>query len=295
MSTEDNEIDYLAIISDAIRLEKVILIFLGIWFLISLSKAIRVLSNKLYSELPTKKTIIFQISTIFTFFLNIAGSFYIFYSILKPPKELLIAMLGSATFATGLALKDLVTSLISGVTIIMDTPFQVGDRILFNNIYGEIKHIGLRAVRLQTLDNQIVTIPNSSFVNNAVICANPGQINLNVIMKFYLSPESDIEKAKNILKTTVITSRYAYLNEPIIIVVDTVWQGEIMCMLLTLKAHVIDAKYEKAFQTDIITRATKIFLENKFKFPEKHSINQTVDSETGEIAIHKDTFRQTSN
>lgn len=269
MSTEEKSFDYILVISDAIKVEKLSLIFLGIWMLYSISKGIRYLSDILYHRIPEKKTIIFQISTISSFFINIAGSFFIFYSILKPPKEVIIALLGSATFATGLALKDLVTSIISGITIIMDSPFQVGDRILFNNIYGEIKHIGLRAVKLKTLDNEIVTIPNSNFMNNAVICSNPGQININVVTNFYLSTESNIEKAKNILRNTVLTSKYAYLNEPITLVVDNIWKGEMMCILISLKAHVIDAKYEKAFQSDIIIRGLKLLIENNIKLPDK--------------------------
>jgi hypothetical protein len=43
-------------------------------------------------------------------------------------------------------------------------------------------------------------------------------------------------------------------------VIDNFWQQDILCFQLTLKAHVLDAKFEKAFQTDIITRSTKLLL-----------------------------------
>jgi hypothetical protein len=46
-------------------------------------------------------------------------------------------------------------------------------------------------------------------------------------------------------------------------VIDNFWQQDILCFQLTLKAHVLDAKFEKAFQTDIITRSTKLLLKAK--------------------------------
>lgn len=263
MSTDDLSFDYLIAFSNSFKLQKLFLVCLGIGLLIFISKSIALIAMQISMRLPTKKTLIFQTSTIFTFFFNIVGSIYIFYGILQPPKELLIAFLGSATVAVGFAFKDLVSSLISGITIVMDPPFQVGDRIKFKDLYGEIKHIGLRAVRLKTLDNQIVTIPNSSFVNDFVLCANNGQINMHVVMNFYFALDADMQLVKDLLYETVVTSRYIYINEPIIMVVGNFWQQDILCFQLTLKAHVLDAKFEKAFQTDIITRATKILLKAK--------------------------------
>lgn len=269
MSTDNLPIDYLTTLSDLLRFEKMLLILLGISFLIFLSKGIKAMSDNLYDKMPTKKTLIFQISTILSFSLNIFGSFYIFYTIINPPREFLIAILGSITFASGLAIKDLVASVISGITIIIDPPFQVGDRIRFKDIYGEIKHIGLRAIKVKNLDNQIITIPNQNFLNDMVLCANSGSININVIVNFYIAIESDLEKVKSILREIVTTSRFAYLNEPIIIIADQIWRADVLCVELTLKAHTIDASFEKDFQTDIITRANKAFITENISFPKR--------------------------
>ena len=237
------------------------------------------LSERLCRRLPASRILIFQLTTIVSFFLHLGGSFYIFYGLLNPPKELLLALLGSATFAVGLALKDLVASLISGITIIMDPPFQVGDRVQFKDIYGEIKHIGLRAVRLQTLDNYLVTIPNLNFVNEYVICGNKGKLNLNVNMKFYFALENDFQAIRTILNEVVATSRYSYLNEPVVIVLDNVWKADVLCFELILRAHVLDARYEKDFQTDVFIRATEALLKIGVKYPDITTSNQNVQAE----------------
>lgn len=258
MYAEALSFDDLITFSNSFELKKIILLLVCIAALISVSRFILLVAKYLSTHLSTKKTLVFQVSTIFTFFLNIFGSCYIFYKVLNPPNELLIAFLGSATFAVGFALKDLVASLISGVMIILDPPFQVGDRIHFKDLYGEIKHIGLRAVRLNTNDNQVITIPNLSFVHDAVYCATNGGLNMNVSTNFYLSLNCNIEEVKKILYETVITSKYVYLNKPIAMTVDNSWQQEKLYLQLAINAHVIDTRFEKDFQTDLIVRGTKI-------------------------------------
>lgn len=267
MSTDIDAIDYLATLSEFLKIEKILLILISITILIFISQGIKSFSERLYKNAPSKKTIILQFSTILTFFINIFGSFYIFYTILNPPREFLIAILGSITFASGLAIKDLVASVISGITIILNPPFNVGDRIRFKDIYGEIKHIGLRAVTLQNLDNQTITIPNQNFLNEAVLCANKGRVSINVVMNFYFSLKADIEKVQEILKEIVVTSKYAYLKEPIIMGLDQIWKADLLCYQLTLKAYALDASFEKDLQTDVISRANKAFIKAKIPLP----------------------------
>ena len=70
---------------------------------------------------------------------------------------------GSAAVAIGFSLKILFLQWWQDFILLFDRPFQVGDRVSFNDLYGEIKSIGLRTVRLQTLNDDIVTIPNNKF------------------------------------------------------------------------------------------------------------------------------------
>ena len=69
---------------------------------------------------------------------------------------------GALAFAVGFALRDLVASFIAGVTILFDRPFQVGDRVTYGGEYGDIIKIGLRSVRMSTLDHNIIASARSS-------------------------------------------------------------------------------------------------------------------------------------
>ncbi len=280
MSMDNLSLGYLTALSGFFNTEKILLLILCIGGLLCLSKFVKIASERLHHKLPSRRILISQIATILSFFLNLGGSFFIFYGILKPPQELMIALLGSATFAVGLALRDLVASLISGITIIMDPPFQVGDRVRFKEMYGEVKHVGLRAVRLQTLDMSIVTIPNLIFVTEAVVCANKGKLSLNVVTKFHVCISSNLELVKNILKEVIITSKYAYLDEPINIVIDKAWHADALSFEVSVNAYVIDSRYEKDFQSDIYIRGTKALLDSDIKFP-----RQKLEAQTSALTI----------
>ena len=54
--------------------------------------------------------------------------------------------------------KDIALSIVAGVMIMFDRPFQVGDRVSFGGEYGDVTVIGLRSVKLRTLDEEATRI-----------------------------------------------------------------------------------------------------------------------------------------
>jgi MscS family membrane protein len=83
----------------------------------------------------------------------------------------LLAAVGIVGLALSLAAQDTIANMISGVIILMDQPFRVGDRIEIQelNTWGDVVAIGLRSTRIRTLDNRLVIVPNSSISNNQVV------------------------------------------------------------------------------------------------------------------------------
>src|ERR1700748_687577 len=94
--------------------------------------------------------------------------------ILAPSKSAFLAALGSAALAIGLGLQDLIKNLIGGFVVIVDRPFQTGDRVQFGEARGEVKQIGLRSTRIMTDSGVMVTIPNSAVLTKAIFNANAG-------------------------------------------------------------------------------------------------------------------------
>ncbi len=80
----------------------------------------------------------------------------------------LIAGLGLGGLAFALAAKDTLSNIFGGLTIFMDKPFCVKDRIIIENTDGVVKSIGIRSTKVTKLDGRTVTLPNSKFIGNSV-------------------------------------------------------------------------------------------------------------------------------
>ena len=174
---------------------------------------------------------------------------------------------GTIAVAVGFAIKDLVASFIAGLIVMLDRPFQVGDRVTFGGEYGDITAIGLRSVRMQTLDDNIITIPNSKFLSDVTSSGNYGALDMQVVMDFYIAAGQDIDAARAIVNEATLSSRYVYLAKPVVVLVNQ-WMSEYMTgVRLRLKAYVLDTRYEKAFETDVNLRVLRAFQERGIEPP----------------------------
>jgi MscS family membrane protein len=111
----------------------------------------------------------------------------------------LIAGAGIIGIAIALAAQDVFSNLFGSAVIVVDQPFKVGDRVLINEILGDVLHIGPRSTRVITLDSDIVTIPNTkiatSVVHNYSLPNPQGRIQVPVTV----SSEADIAQVKGVL------------------------------------------------------------------------------------------------
>ena len=190
-------------------------------------------------------------------------------SALELDNENLWALMGALGLAVGLAFQDLLGSLVAGVILLIDEPFQVGDRIAFDGFYGEVTEMGLRSVRLVTLDDNLVTIPNVKFLSGSVASANAGALDCMVVLPFYIAAAEDFQLARRLVAEAAATSRYVYLNKPLVTLVADEFLGERFVTVVRVKAYVFDARYEKAFATDVTERVKLAFKRHGLKTPDQ--------------------------
>jgi small conductance mechanosensitive channel len=106
------------------------------------------------------------------------------------------AILGGAlALAVGFAAQDLIANFVAGVFIVQDEPFTVGDWIEWNGNSGVVREIQLRVTKLDTFDNQLVTVPNSDLAGAAVV-NNVANEQRRVSVSFGIGYEDDIEAAR---------------------------------------------------------------------------------------------------
>jgi small-conductance mechanosensitive channel len=174
---------------------------------------------------------------------------------------------GAIAFAVGFAMRDLVAAVIAGVTIMFDRPFQVGDRVQYAGQYGDIIKIGLRSVRLRTLDDNLVTIPNNKILTDVSASGNYGELDMQVVMDFFIGIDQDVDLAEEVVEEAFLSSRYVFLDKPIVVLVTQLLQGDYVAIRLRGKAYVLDTQYEKAFETDVHKRVLRAFRERRIRPP----------------------------
>lgn len=182
--------------------------------------------------------------------------------------ETVLALVGG-TFAVaiGFAMRDLVAAMIAGVTIIFDRPFQVGDRVQFAGEYGDVTAIGLRSLRIQTLDDNTVTIPNNKVLTDVTSCGNYGALDMLVSVDLYIAPDQDLLLAEQLAYEAMLTSEYVYLDKPIVVQVKQEFEHGCCALHLSVRGYVLDTKYERHFQSDVCRRALLAFQQASIQPP----------------------------
>ena len=80
----------------------------------------------------------------------------------------LIAVLGAAGLALGLAMQGTLSNVAAGVMLLILRPFNVGDYIEMGNVAGTVKELGLFATEMATMDNIFLFVPNSQIWNSDI-------------------------------------------------------------------------------------------------------------------------------
>lgn len=127
--------------------------------------------------------------------------------ILGIPTSSIIAALGSAGLAIGLALQGGLSNFAGGVILLVTKPFKTGDYIIVGSDAGTVQSIDLFYTNLITPDNASVVIPNGVITNSPII--NNSKYNTRRIDLFFsVDYDSDIESAKKILIDVATKNQY---------------------------------------------------------------------------------------
>jgi MscS family membrane protein len=112
-----------------------------------------------------------------------------------------LASAGVLGIAVGFAAKDTLSNLFSGIFIVADTPYKVGDFVVLDNtIRGEIQEIGMRSTRLLTRDDIEITVPNAVIANSQIINQTGGpHEKMRVRVKVEAAYGSDIDTVEAVL------------------------------------------------------------------------------------------------
>ena len=233
-----------------------LVIVLGAWLLLRFTG--RLVDN--LGEAFADKRLLFQkLNTFLQFTVYLVATISAVLLSFRVSTQVLAVLGGTMAVAIGFALKDLAASVVAGVMMLFDRPFQVGDRVTFGGEYGDVTSLGLRSVKLRTLDDNTVTIPNNVFLTNVTSCGNYGVLDMQVVVDFHIGLDQDVRQAMDLVREATAISRYVYLAKPIEVVMSQIVTGDLVALRVRLKAYVLDTRFEKAFETDVTLRVLEAF------------------------------------
>lgn len=117
----------------------------------------------------------------------------------------LLAGVGIGGLALAMAAKDFVSNIFGGITVFVDKPFRVGDRIQISGYDGNIEEIGIRSTRLRTLSGRVVVIPNFKFTDTFLenVTNEPSRkVGLTLGLTYDTTPEQ-VQEGIDILKAII--------------------------------------------------------------------------------------------
>lgn len=112
-----------------------------------------------------------------------------------------LASLSIGGLALGLAAQDTVANFFGAVSVLVDKPFRIGDRIKLAEVDGVVETIGLRSTRVRNLEGHLITVPNKT-MGNATITNVTLRPNIKTVMNIgitYDTPTPRVQRALDIL------------------------------------------------------------------------------------------------
>ena len=182
----------------------------------------------------------------------------------------LLAGAGVAGLALSLAAKDTLSNLIAGVLLIMDRPFQVGDRIELwsapreTGTWGDVIEIGLRATKIRNPDNLVVVVPNNEIMQRDIINYTMSGEDIRLRIPFSVAYESEIERAKVLLKEMARGVEGVKLDPAPIVIVRGFGPSEVN---LQLRVWILEARQRRRIADEITEKAVVAFAKAGIEIP----------------------------
>ncbi|WP_138431099.1 mechanosensitive ion channel family protein [Fodinibius saliphilus] len=105
----------------------------------------------------------------------------------------LTVIFGLLSVGIGFGLQNVTSNFISGLIILFERPISVGDRVVVNDIEGDIIEINIRSTMVRTVNNISIVVPNSEFVSKNVINYSHGDPTYRLDVNVGVSYNSDLD------------------------------------------------------------------------------------------------------
>lgn len=129
----------------------------------------------------------------------------------------LVTTLGIGTLAVALAAQEALSDVISGFLIMLDQPFNVGDRVEILDIdtWGDVTEIGMRSTRILTRDNRLVSVPNSVIGKGLVVNYSDPSTVFRVQTHIGIAYGTEVDHAREVMVGAIKSEDWVMHDKPI--------------------------------------------------------------------------------
>ena len=194
-----------------------------------------------------------------------------------------LALIASAlSVGIGFGLQNVINNFVSGIIILFERPFKVGDWVIVNNEEGRIKQINIRSTEIETFKKTSIIIPNATLISNSVTNLTHGNNWSRQSVTVGVAYGTDVDKVKQILLECAAKCKYVLKNPaPYVLFKDfgassldfevrcytnDIWNGWIIPSELRteINKRFIEEGIEIPFQQMVIHQGEKVAPEEQF-------------------------------
>ncbi len=192
--------DFIDVLKDSVFIRSVFVIVVGIVLYTLIKVLIRcfIRSGKSTFEKKRRNTVVKLLENIFKYIIFIVVILFILEAYGVNTKSL-IAGIGVAGVVIGLALQDLLKDLISGLSIMLDNYFVIGDIVEYDGFTGEVVEFGLKSTKIRSISGETLSVAN----RNIDKIKNLSQKSSNIMIKVPTAYEEKEEKVRKVLNEAI--------------------------------------------------------------------------------------------
>ncbi|MGD8426917.1 MAG: mechanosensitive ion channel [Balneolaceae bacterium] len=242
-----------------------ILIFLFLFvFFISLSIFVRrTLNRRLLKRFRIDAGTRYTLSRITQYIITTIGAL-ISFDFIGIDLSSLTVVFGLLSVGIGFGLQNVTSNFISGLIILFERPISVGDRVMVNEIEGDITEINIRSTMVRTVNNVSIIVPNSEFVSKDVVNYSHGDTSYRLDINVGVAYGSDLDVVLKALKEVADQNREVMQQpEPEVHLVefgDSAWN-------MQLRAWIADVKHYPRIRNQLNQAIVRTFHKYDVEIP----------------------------
>jgi potassium efflux system protein len=178
------------------------------------------------------------------------------------PLDKITVLLGALGVGIGLGLQNIINNFVSGIILIFEKPFNIGDYIELADKKGKVLDIGIRSSKMLTSQGSRVIIPNGDLLSGRLVNYTQKNSQLKSEILFKINVESDLDLVKKLITETINGAEEIVKNAPRQILFNSIGADNVeLKVLVWVKSVYVEA----SFRSYVLEQLYRKFREHNIK------------------------------